>query len=59
MNDTSNFDPSQFLDATTTEALVKRPPLPAGQDFIGTIGEPKVRGWESKKETATLEKSEI
>jgi hypothetical protein len=49
----STFDPSQFLDATTTEALTRRPPLPVGE-YIGTIGEPKMRAWESKKETAKV-----
>ncbi len=49
----SNFDPSQFLDATTTEALVKRPPLPIG-DYVGTITEMQVREWTSKKEDAKV-----
>jgi hypothetical protein len=53
MND-STFDPSQFLDATTTEALVKRPPLPAGQDFIGVITDIASRAWTSKKEDAKV-----
>jgi hypothetical protein len=39
----SVFDAELFLDATTTEALERRPPLPAGMDFIGTLGEPKMR----------------
>jgi hypothetical protein len=50
----SSFDPGQFLDATTQEALVKRPPLPAGQSFIGTITEMAVREWKSKKEDAKV-----
>jgi hypothetical protein len=50
----SSFDPGQFLDATTSEALVKRPPLPAGQSFIGTITEMAVREWKSKKEDAKV-----
>ena len=44
----SQFDPSLFLDATTTEALVKRPPLPAGLDIVGTIGEIKASAWQGK-----------
>ena len=44
----SNFDPTAFLDATVTEALTKRPPLPAGADFVGTIGEIKARTWQGK-----------
>ena len=43
MNDQSMFDPNLFLDATTTEALTRRPPLPAGMDFVGTVGEPVTR----------------
>ena len=49
----SNFDPSQFLDATTTEAATRRPPLPVG-DYVGTLGEPKSRTWESKKPDAKV-----
>jgi hypothetical protein len=40
---TSAFDVETFLDATTTEALQRRPPLPAGMDFVATLGEPKGR----------------
>jgi len=40
---TSAFDVETFLDATTTEALQRRPPLPAGMDFTATLGEPKGR----------------
>lgn len=46
----SVFDPSAFLDATTTEAATRRPPLPAGAEFIGTVGEPKPRTWQGKKD---------
>lgn len=45
---TSAFDPSTFLDATITEALVKRPPLPVG-DYTAVIGEVKARQWTSTK----------
>jgi hypothetical protein len=31
------FDPNLFMDATTTEESVKRPPVPAGTDLIGEI----------------------
>lgn len=41
----SNFDPTTFLDATITEANVKRSPIPAGSDVIAVIGEPKARTW--------------
>jgi hypothetical protein len=40
------FDVNTYLDATTTEALKRRPPLPAGTEFIGTLGEPKGRDGE-------------
>jgi hypothetical protein len=46
----STFDPTSFLDATITEASVKRPPLPAGMDFVGVIGEVKSRAWQGKKD---------
>lgn len=46
----SNFDPNAFLDSTTTEALTKRPPLPAGSDFVGTILEISMRPWQGKKD---------
>jgi hypothetical protein len=51
MNDESSFDPAQFLDATTTEALVRRPPLPVGE-YLGVVGEPKTRAWSSNKPDA-------
>lgn len=53
-DDTSSFDPSQFLDATTTEALVKRPPIPAGQVLVGTIEDIVVRAWTSNKPEAKV-----
>lgn len=39
----SKFDPSSLLDITTNDALTRRPPLPAGLELIGEIGEPKPR----------------
>lgn len=50
MNAVSQFDPQTFLDATTTEAQVKRPPLPAGSVLIGTISEITMRAWQGKKD---------
>jgi hypothetical protein len=47
---TSSFDPSVFLDAQTTEALVRRPPLPAGQDFQATISKLSMREWQGKED---------
>ena len=47
----SMFDPDAFLHATTTEASTRRPPIPAGLDFVGTIGEVKARAWQSKDGT--------
>jgi|SRR5271169_4401344 len=46
----SNFDLEKFLDATITEPTVKRPPIPAGTDLVGTIGEVKSRAWQGKKD---------
>jgi hypothetical protein len=54
MNDeVGSFDPAAFLDATTTEALVRRPLLPVG-DYLGTVGEPKSRSWTSNKPDAKV-----
>lgn len=55
MNDeTSSFDPAQFLDATTTEALVKRPPIPAGSVLLGVITDISSREWKSNKPEAKV-----
>lgn len=43
-----NFDPMAFLDAATSEAFTKRPPLPVG-DYIATVGELAPRSGEIKK----------
>jgi hypothetical protein len=52
MNDTvSGFDPSVFLGATLTEANTRRPPIPGGLSFPGTLGEPTTRTAEGKKES--------
>lgn len=48
---TSSFDPTAFLDATTTEASTRRQPIPAGSDVTAIIGEPKSRAWTSKDQT--------
>jgi hypothetical protein len=40
MND-STFDPEAFLGAAINEPMVRRPPLPAGTELIGVIGEVK------------------
>lgn len=47
-NQASIFSPDSFLDATTTEESVKRPPLPAGRDFISNIKSIKSRTWQGK-----------
>jgi hypothetical protein len=52
-DDIGSFDPAAFLDATTTEALVRRPPLPVG-DYLGLVGEPKSRSWTSNKPDAKV-----
>ena len=46
----SQFDATTFLDATTTEANERRPPIPAGKILTGIIGEPNIRQTEGKKE---------
>lgn len=48
--DGSVFDPNSFLDATTTEASVKRPPIPAGTDLVATITKVVGRAWTGKKD---------
>ena len=51
---TSQFDPTQFLDATTTEAASRRPPLKAGE-YHATIGAPEVRAnIQGKKDPSRL-----
>lgn len=52
MNDYhSGFDPNTFLGATLTEANTRRPPIPAGLSFPGTLGAPTTRQVEGKKES--------
>jgi len=43
----STFDPTLFLNAETTEAAVKRPPLPVG-DYTAIIKELTPTTWASK-----------
>lgn len=45
----SSFDASTFLDFTTTEESVKRPPIPVG-DYLGIIGELTADDWISSKD---------
>lgn len=47
----SNFDPTVFLDAVTTESFTKRNLAPIG-DYIATIGEMKVQSGQQKKDTS-------
>ena len=49
----SAFDPSTFLDATTTEQSVRRPPLDPG-DYTAVTGEIKARSWTAKKQDAKI-----
>ena len=46
----SQFDPATFIDATITEPTTRRPPLPAGREYIAVVGEPKPREWQGKKD---------
>lgn len=50
INQSSIFNPEAFLDATTTEESVKRPPLPAGRDFVSTLKGIKMRTWQGKQD---------
>lgn len=50
MSEASMFDPDSFLSSQTEQASVKRPPLAAGRDFIGTIKEIKGRRWTGKED---------
>lgn len=43
------FDPQQFLDASLTTELKKRPLVTPGV-YSAIIGEPKVRTWQGKKD---------
>lgn len=43
----SNFDPATFLDQSTTEQSLRRPPLPAG-DYQATITDLSSRTWQGK-----------
>ena len=43
-----SFDPSSFLDATITEPTIKRPPIAAGTELIGTITDVVSREWVGK-----------
>jgi hypothetical protein len=53
--DLSNFDPTVFIDSSITDANTKRPLLPAGREFIGTIGDGlKARVWKSNKPEAKI-----
>jgi len=45
----SQFDASTFLDFTTTEESVKRPPIPVG-DYTAVIGDLTTREWVSPKD---------
>lgn len=47
MNQPSNFDPSLYLDATTTQAATRRPPVPVG-DYDAVISDLKVTPWVKK-----------
>lgn len=46
----SQFDPSLFLDATTTEANTRLPPLPPG-DYLATVENLEPAAWASKDGT--------
>lgn len=47
---TSAFDPASFLHQRTEEQSVRRPPIPAGTELLGVIGELKVDSFANKKD---------
>lgn len=49
MSTGSIFDPNQILDAAITTELKKRPLVTPGV-YTATIGEPKIRSWQGKKD---------
>lgn len=49
-NQASIFAPETFLDATTTEESVKRPPLPAGKELPALLKGVKARTWQGKQD---------
>jgi len=49
----TQFDPASFLESTTTEASVKRPPLTPG-DYTAVTGAVTARQWESQKPDAKV-----
>ncbi len=49
----SIFDANAFLDATITDVQVKRPPLPAGSEFIATVGAPKIVPWQKRDDPSS------
>jgi hypothetical protein len=55
---TSAFDPSAFLDATTTEAATARPPLPVG-DYVATISDIEFKNGISAKTGNPWNKAEM
>lgn len=48
--DTSVFDPQSFLDASTTEVQIKRPPIPIGTNIVGLITKITPSVWQGKKD---------
>lgn len=52
-NEATSFDPEEFLGATTTDALVRRPPLPIG-DYLGITGDITSESWSSNKPDAKV-----
>ena len=55
---TSSFDPTAFLDATTTEAATARPPLPVG-DYVATITDIEFKSGISAKTGNPWNKAEM
>lgn len=52
--DTSIFDPNALLSTTTSDAFSRRPPIPAGTELVGVIGEVKPRQNAGKKDPTKM-----
>lgn len=56
---TVSFDPQNFLDAITTEALERSPPIPAGTELIATITDLQQNDWQSRDGTKSGKKFDV
>ena len=52
--ESSIFDPNALLQSTTSESFSRRPPIPAGTELIGVIGEVNPRQNAGKKDPTKM-----